>query len=324
MRAGAQTLTLLAAPRAFLILRSLTEGTKGRLELRRDAGSPAQSTFRSHIGVLESAGVVVKNRRDSFPGALEYELTDAGRELLVVADRLEGWLAGAPREPLELGSDRAKAAIKGLVDSWCATVLSALAAGPLTLTELDRQISVVSYPMIERCLETMRLADQVEVGARETRGTPYAVTDWLRRGIAPLAFGARWEYRNETDGAVPIFRTDLDDVLRLATPKLGLPPELSGVCQLAVKIPHDEKQNRILGLLEVEEERISLGAPTPRHKPDARASGSVDDWFSTMLEADPKGLRLSGNRTLVQTIFDRLHDVLFKKPGEQTELAVQG
>lgn len=327
MRAGAQTLTLLGAPRAFLILRSLGEETKGRLELRRDAGAPAQSTFRNHVNVLEAAGVLVKHRRDSFPGALEYGLTDAGRDLLAVADRLESWLAEAPREPLELGSDRARAAVKGLVDSWSARVLTALAEGPLTLTQLDKQISVASYPTIERCLETMRLADQLEVGKRDARGTPYAMTDWLRRGIAPLGFGARWEYRNRTDGAVPIFRTDLDDALRLATPKLELPPKLSGVCQLAVKVSDGEKQNRILGLLEVEEERIALGPPTPQRKPDARASGSIDDWFSTMLEGEPSNLKLSGNRTLAQTVFDRLHAVLFKDgrgaPVEQTRAATQ-
>lgn len=311
MRAGGQTLTLLGAPRIFLILKSLTGGTKGQLELRRDAGLPAQSTLRGYLGSLGAAGVICKQRRSSIPGALEYDLTEAGRELLEVAGSVEQWLAEAPSNPLELGSDPARVAIKGLVEGWCATVLTTLAAGPLSLTELDKQIATVSYPTIGRCLETMRLAEQLDVGARSNKGTPYALTHWLRQGLAPLAFAARWEHCNRPDGADSITRQDIDGALMLGSPLFELPAKLSGICQLAVRVPNGQRQRRFLGLVKVRGGKVAPGGVYPQVKPDAWASGTTDSWFSTVIDADTAGLRLSGNRDLAEAIFDGIHQALF-------------
>lgn len=311
MRAGGQTLTLLSTPRNFLILRSLAEGTKGQLDLRRDAGAPAQSTLRSSLETLEKTGAIERRRRDSFPGTLEYDLTEAGRELLGVAASLERWLATAPREPIELGSSQAKAAIKGLVEGWCASVLTTLAAGPLSLTELDKRIAAISYPTLGRCLDTMRLAEQLEVGERSPKGTPYALTDWLRHGLTPLALAARWEHRHGPDGVDAIRHDDIDGALLLGGPLFRLSGKVSGVCQLAVKIPDGKKQRRSLGFVEVKSGKIGFRGVYPQVKPDAWASGTLDTWFATVIDADPTGLRMSGDRNLAKAVFDGVHAALF-------------
>lgn len=311
MRAGGHTLTLLSIPRNFLILRSLAEGTKGQLDLRRDAGAPAQSTLRSSLETLEKIGAIERRRRDSFPGTLEYDLTEAGLGLLGVAASLERWLAAAPREPIELGSSPAKAAIKGLVEGWCASVLTTLAAEPLSLTELDKRISAVSYPTLGRCLDTMRLAEQLEVGDRSPKGTPYALTDWLRRGLTPLALAARWEHCHGPDGVDSIQHSDIDGALMLGGPLFKVSGKVSGVCQLAVKIPDGKKQQRSLGFVEVRSGRISFRGVYPQVKPDAWASGTMDTWFATVIDADTTGLRMSGNRELAEAVFDGVHAALF-------------
>jgi DNA-binding HxlR family transcriptional regulator len=311
LRAGGYTLTLLGAPRNFLILRSLGEGTKGQLDLRRDAGFPAQSTLRGTLAALEATGAIGKRRGDSFASAFEYDLTYAGRELLTVAASLERWLAGAPQKPIEMGSDQAKAAIKGLVEGWCASVLTVLAEGPLSLTELDKRISSISYPTLERCLDTMRLAEQVEVGKRSPRGTPYALTDWLRRGLSPLALGARWEHRQRPDGFDPVCRGDIDDAMMLGGPLFKLSETVNGVCQLAVRIPDGKDQRRALGYLEVRDGKMSFGVAYSEIKPDAWASGTMDTWFATLLDADTAGLRISGDHDLAGAIIDGVRDTLF-------------
>lgn len=311
MRAGGHTLTLLGAPRNFLILQSLAEGTKGQLELRRDAGSPAQSTLRGNLETLEKAGVIDKRRRETFPGTLEYDLTDPGRELLTVAVSLEGWLAQAPRGPIELGSEPARAAIKGLVEGWCAAVLTTLAEEPLSLTELDKRIGAISYPTLERCLDTMRLAEQLDVGTRSPKGTPYSLTDWLRRGLSPLALGARWEHRHQPEGVDAINHGDIDGALMLGGPLFKLSGEVNGVCQLAVKIPDGKKQQRSLGFVEVQSGRISFRAVYPQVKPDAWASGTMDTWFATVIDADTSGLKMSGDSDLAEAVFGGVHRALF-------------
>lgn len=319
MRAGGKTLTLLGNPRSFLILKSLAEGPKGQRDLRRDAGFPAQSTLRGQLEALEKEGVVDKRRQDSPPGALEYGLTAPGTELLAVAVSLGRWLATAPRGPIELGSDPAKAAIKGLAEGWSAAVLTTLAEQPLSLTELDKRIAAVSYPTLERCLETMRLAEQLDVGARSPKGTPYAITDWMRRGLGPLALGARWEHRHQPDGVDPIEKSDIDGAILLGGPLFKLSGKVSGVCQLAVKIPDGKQQRRSLGFVEVHSGKVAFRAVYPQVKPDAWASGTLDTWFATVIDADTSGLRMSGDRDLATAVFDGVHEALFKE-----EANVQG
>lgn len=313
MRAGAQTLTLLGAPRNALILRALAGGPRGQLELRRAAGSPAQSTLRGHLKVLEAVGAIAKRRRDAFPGALDYELTEPGERLLDVAEHLGSWLACAPAGPLELGSDPARAAVKGLVDGWQARMLAPLASGPLSLTELDKRLSTISYPTIERRLETMRLTDQIDVGERDGAGTPYILTTWLRQGIAPLAVATRWEHRYAPDGASPITRLEVESALTIAAPLLSLAPSFSGICQLAVRAPTPtEKRRRFLGMLEVREGEVAAFIEVyPQRKPDVWASATVETWFATVIDGDRTGLRLSGDRALAEALFDRIHEALF-------------
>jgi DNA-binding HxlR family transcriptional regulator len=331
LRAGGQALTLLGNPRNSLVLRSLSEGAKDQRDLRRDVGFPAPSTLRGHLEALENAGVVDRRRRDASPSTLEYDLTDAGQELLAVAASLGRWLATAPRHPIELGSDPAKAAIKGLVEGWSAAVLTTLAGGPLSLTELDKRISAISYPSLERCLDTMRLAEQLDVGKRTRRGTPYTLTDWLRRGLAPLALGARWEHRHRPDGVDEIDHSDIDGALLLGGPLFKLSGRVSGVCQLVVKIPDGKKQQRHLGFVEVQSGRISFRAVYPQVKPDAWASGTADTWFAAVIDADPSGLKMSGDSDLADAVLDGLHQALFEdgageadRPSDVAESEAQG
>jgi hypothetical protein len=89
-------------------------------------------------------------------------MTEAGREILSVADVLEAWLARAPQGPIALGSEPAKGPIRSLIGGWGSTMLRALAARPLSLTELDGLIGGLSYPSIERRLSAMHAARQVE------------------------------------------------------------------------------------------------------------------------------------------------------------------
>ena len=312
MRAGGRALTLLGTPRVFAILRCLTEGRRDRRELRRAADSPPQSTLRGLIRNLDQAGALVTSRQDSFAGTLEYELSDAGRALLDVATSMQRWLAEAPDGPLELGGNRAKAAIKGIVEGWSATLLIRLADGPLSLTELDKQVAA-SYPTIERALETMRLAGQLELGPRGARGRPFSINNWLRRGLVPLAVSARWEHRHQIEGADPIHRLDLESACTVVSPILELPVELSGLCQLAVRMPSDAKPRRFLGIAEARDGTLSFREVCRDRKPDAWASATIDAWFSILIDTDSRGLRLSGNRELARGVLDSLHNSLFAR-----------
>jgi DNA-binding HxlR family transcriptional regulator len=319
VRTGGHTLTLLGVSRTFLILRSLEDGAKSRQKLRRHCGFPAQSTLRGHLAALEAEGLVEHHRRNSSAGALEYELTASGRELLAVAAGIERWLEDAPGGPLELGHDAAKAAIQGLVAGWTTTVLTELAVESLSLTELDKRISTVSYPTIERCLEAMRLAQQLEVGSRTATGRPHTLSDWLRRGIAPLVLAARWEHRHRPAEAASICLPDVAGAFLLLSPMVDLPARPSGICQMALRPPDGDRRKRVLNSVELRDGRIAFGPVYPHRRPDAWMSATADGWFSTVVDGDPQGLRISGDRQLAADIWKGLHRALASSPAVPVE-----
>jgi len=310
-RSGAQTLVLLSAPINVLILQALAEGPRQQAELRRAAGAPAQTTLRAQLKRLSEIGAIEQRRRNRFPGALEYELTPAGKELLPVLDALEHWLAKSPDGPLTLGGSEAKAAIKALADGWSTTMLRALAAGPLSLTELDGVISSLSYPALERRLAAMRLAGLIAPRPGNGRGTPYAVTNLLRWGIAPLTAAVRWERRNLPLATAPLGQIDAETAFLLTVPLLRPPAEMSGSCRLAAETPNGGKRRLAGVVVEVSRGVIGSCVTTLQGHTDAWALGSFAAWLDAVIEHDTDRLEVGGDGSLARALLDGLHEALF-------------
>jgi DNA-binding HxlR family transcriptional regulator len=311
-RSGAKTLTLLAAPLNCHILHSLAEGSKQQIELRRETGAPAQTTLRGQLKKLADAGTISKQRRNRFPGVLEYELTEAGHDLLFVASVLERWLDDSSGPPLTLGGDAAKAAIKAFAEGWSTSMLRALAARPLSLTELDSVIAALSYPALERRLGAMRLAGQVEpFPSKNGRGTPYTVTGWMRSGVAPLLAAARWEQRHQPSDAPSLTGIDAETAFLLAAPLLRCGTGVAGTCQIVVEIP-TEGRRRLAGVaMEIAGGRATSCSTRLRGHPEASASGPPLAWLEAMVEGATGKLEVNGDSALVHEVLRALHDGLF-------------
>lgn len=315
-RSGAQTLLLLAAPLNVLILRTLADGLTQQSELRRETGSPAQTTLRAQLKRLVEIGVIDKHRRNRFPGVLEYELTPSGRRLLFVIDVLERWLENAPEGPLPLEGNAAKGAVKALAAGWSTRVLRVLAAGPLSLTDLDSVIGSLSYPALERRLAAMRLAGQVERRPSNGRGTPYAVTGWLRQGMAPLIAAMRWERTHLPASTTAITRIDAEAAFLLALPMLLLPHDLSGACRLAVEVPNDERE--LAGVVaRVERGAVGFCSTHLASHADAWALGTPVAWLDAVIEEDGDRLELGGDLHIARALLGGLHEALFGIPAGQ-------
>ncbi len=308
---------MLAAPINSLLLQTLAVGAARQPELREAAGSPAQTTLRAHLKALSDIGAIARHRRNRFPGALECELTSAGRDLLAVLDTVERWLEGAPEGPLALGTDAAWAAVRALAEGWSTTIMRVLAARPLSLTELDHIIGTLSYPSLERRLGAMRLAGQIEARPGKGRGTPYAVTRWLRQGIAPLAAATRWERRHLPQNTPPVAPIDTEAAFLLTAPLLRLSSDLSGACRLAMEIPNGRNPSLAGVLIDVKRGRVVSCATQLRGNPDAWASGSAEAWLTALIDADSDGLELGGDSRLARTFLEGLHEVLFRVPIHQ-------
>jgi DNA-binding HxlR family transcriptional regulator len=266
--------------------------------------------MRKHLRTLTEIGVLERRRVNDFPGSVDYGLTAAGQELLGVAAVLRAWLAAAPEGPLDLGTPTAKSVTKSLVDGWSSTMIRALAARPLSLTELSRLITNLNYPSLERRLGAMRLAGQIEACPIQGKGRPYRPTDWLRHGIAPLAAAARWERQHLPAEAAPITPMDAEAAFLLVVPMLNLPADLSGVCRLVVEV-RSAGTHRLAGVLvTVQEGRIVSCVSRLEGDASAWASGSVGAWLSAVIDHDVERLEVGGDCSLASALVEGLHGIL--------------
>jgi DNA-binding HxlR family transcriptional regulator len=310
-RAGAQALSLLSVPLNAAVLRALSEEPKALFDLRREIDSPPQTTMRAYMRELIRLGVVNRQRRNDFPGNVEYELAEGGRELLVVVELVENWLQASPEAPRELGSGAARSALKALVEGWSTGMIWALASRPRSLTELDGIIPSVSYPSLERRLGAMRHEGLVEPLPSEGRGTPYGVTDWTRRAVAPLVAAARWEQRRVAEEAAAVVQHDAEAALLLAMPLLRMSSRLSGRCRLAVQVGDDGK-GALAGVVAlVQAGRVQDCDTQLEAAVGSWTVGRSEAWYAAVVDGDPGGMTFGGEPGLAKETVAGLHRVLF-------------
>jgi DNA-binding HxlR family transcriptional regulator len=303
-------LSLLSVPLNAHVLAVLEEEPKSLIELRRAVGSPPQTTFRNHLRALTQIGVLERRRQPEFPGTVDYELTAAGRDLISVALALRVWLADAPDGPMQPGSVAAKSAIKALIDGWSSRIIRAVAAKPLSLTELSKVVPSLNYPSLERRLGAMRTAGQVAYAPRGGRSRPYVATAWLQHAMAPLAAAASWERRHVRHGVEPLASADIEAMFLLVVPTLRLPSDLTGGCRLAVELKGSGARE-IAGVHAfVSEGTIQACAPGLRGASTAWAAGSASGWFEALLDGQRDRLELGGDTNLAVTLVDELHATL--------------
>lgn len=313
-RAGTAVLSLFAVPLNGLVLRALADGPKRLAALRSELGGPAQSTLRGVLAKLVEIGALTRGLGDK-PSVLAYELAPFGEDLLLAADAVEAWLDLAPEGPISLESAQAKVAIKALVGGWASTVVRALAARPLTLTELDKLISGYTYPALERRLSAMRHAGQIELGANDdgNKGRQYRVSLWLRQGIGPLTVSVRCERKHIPATTAPITRIDVESAFLLVVPLLDLDAGSSGFCQLAVEAGSGDDCQPWAGVQATfEKGSVSSCVARLEARPENSVTGQAPAWLDAVIGRAPDLLYFAGDADLGREIVDGIHDALFR------------
>jgi DNA-binding HxlR family transcriptional regulator len=277
------------------------------MELRQTVGSPPQTTMRSNLRTLTALGILYRREEGGFPGSVDYQLTEAGGRLIDVAEALDDWLALSPDGPKQLGSIAARGLVKALIEGWSSSLIRVLAARPLALTQLDRIIGNLNYPTLERRLSAMRLAGQIRPVRCRGRGTPYEVTDWLRRAMAPLLSAIVWEREYlSPEVAAAVCRIDIEAAFLLAVPMLELSSDLSGVCRLAVEVRGGSDPQYAGVLVNVVEGRITSCVSRLQGSVAAWASGTPLAWFHTLLGREDDRLEFGGEQALATAVLEGL------------------
>lgn len=313
VRAGGTVLSLIAGPLSVPILRAHLDGPLRLPDLRERIGGAAQTTLRGQVGNLRAIGALERHVRSGMPYTVENELTEVGKGVLAVAAVIEAWLAQAPQGPIALGSEPAKGAIRSLVGAWGSTMLRALAAHPLALTELSSAIPDLSYPALERRLSAMRVARQVELKPDGGRGAkPYVVTEWTRQAVGPLVAAGRCECEHLADVTEPLTRIDIEAAFLLAVPLVDLTINYNGACLLAVDTgsgDERESRDRIAGVyVEIESGEVASCVSRLEQEPRTWALGTVSSWVDAILEGRLGRLRMGGeDPRLATALIEGIH-----------------
>lgn len=294
-----------------LILRALVDGPVRLSNLHAQAGDPTLKALRGNIGNLIGIGALEKRRPGGEPDLLDNELTPFGRDLLLVAEVLDDWLGRAPDGPLGIDSEAAKEAIRALLGGWGSTMLRALAARPFSLAELDELIGSFGNAALDRRLVAMHDAGQVTALSGDSDVAAYAVTDWLREGVAPLLASIRCERLHLEAETAQVARIDIETLLLLAVPLAGPLAAADGTCQLGAAVGDGSRQTFAGVRTAVEDGKIVSCVTTLEPKPDDWAHGSAADLLDVIVEGGPNGLETGGVDRLSSALLDGLHGRLF-------------
>jgi DNA-binding HxlR family transcriptional regulator len=292
-------------------LRAHLDGPLRLPDLRERIGGAAQTTLRGQVGNLRAIGALERHVRTGMPYTVENELTDIGRGILSVAGVVEAWLSRAPQGPIPFGSESAKSALRSLVGGWDSTVLRALAARPLSLTELSGLIPDLSYPSLERRISAMRASRQVEVVPTEMgKARPYAVTDWTRQAVGPLVAAGHCECQHIGDGLDPITGTDIETAFQLAVPLVELPAANAGTCLLAVDTAEgDEPKQQATGVqVGLEGGAVVSCVSDLEQEPSTWVLGTAGGWVEAVVDGCFDDLRVGGrDQDLARALLGGLH-----------------
>jgi DNA-binding HxlR family transcriptional regulator len=310
-RSGEHTLGLLSTPLNLHVLRALSDRPMRLAELRQVTGLPAQTTLRGHLGGLEAIGAVAKHPTQQMPYAIENGLTAMGEELLQVADALDIWLKRSPQGSISLDSGAAKGIVKAFVDGWGSTLIRSLATQPMSLTELDREITELSYPALERRLSSMRMAGLVMAQPGTGSGTPYALTDWARRGVRPLAAAAHCERAHMGRRAAPVTEIDIEGAFLLATPLVDLQDSSSGICQLEVEAASDLRSQSGVRVKVEQGKVVACECGLDEDRP-SYAIGTTKKWFTAIKDGTVDELRFGGSRQFAESFVRAMHATLMR------------
>jgi DNA-binding HxlR family transcriptional regulator len=315
-RAGSRVLSVFARVLSTRVLRAHADGPLDSSELESRLGWAAKASLRLATRNLGDLGALTRVEPRAGQRGLATELTEAGHDLLSVADALEQWLSRSPFGPLTLADTPARNTIRALVAGWDSAIVGALAVRPRGLSELSAEIGGHSYPALKRRLSRLRSASLVVSLDDRSRSPAQEVTQWLRWAAAPLIAASRWE-RSHAIGAEAITRHDLESTLLLALPLVELSEADSGACVLAAPASQhadDEAEPALAAVgLVVEEGRIVSCDSGVATTPKTWALGTPDAWLDAIVHGSCDDLRLHGpDADLASALVTGIHRSLFR------------
>jgi hypothetical protein len=239
-------------------------------------------------------------------------------ELRFVATVLTRWLSAFPTVPSVLRPDPG-ASLSALLDGWCSAVVHALAARPRTIAEAAGAAGVeLGEDATEELIEAMERAGLVAVREDCDEEERFAVTEWLRLAVGPLAAAAWMELRHPPGDTAAIAPLDVSASFLLAVPLVTLPEELSASCRLIVPVPGRPPELAGVMVLVEQGDVTSVSADLTMTS-DTFATGSPGQWLDSLIDPGAATVEPHGNLQLPLGLIEGLHESLFGNSQTKTD-----
>lgn len=252
------------------------------------------------------------NRPSAWGDERNLELTPAGYDVRFVSAIGERWTKLAPGGGLDPDSEQADAALTTLIGGWITTIVHRLAVEPMTLTELARALDTMSREDVDANVAAMTAAGLLEARPGDGEGATYAVTDWLRLAIAPVAAAVRCERCHSPEDTPPVTPIDVEAGFFLTLPLLRLRAGLAGSCRLLVELPEGDESRPVGVMARVEDQRITACTRNLEGDADAWVVGDQRAWLESVIEGMHEDLRFGGDEELARELVEALHVRLFR------------
>lgn len=297
------------------ILLALSDGPLRTKELtQRVPGYTPRTVYRYAIK-LADLGVIERQEEPGVPSKVVHNLTEpCGRELhdltLAYADAACTWLPNGDFDA------HAWSSLGLLADLWESGMIEQLSSGPKSPTDLSKGQHGLSYHQVNRRAGLFAAAGFLHEYVSAGNGRSYSLTDKARRAVALVAAIGRWHGRCAPAGTAGLSPREVGGLLRVTLPLVAL-PERAGQ-SLGLEIP-DEDVRHPGGGDEVwatvgPDGRVQTCAAAPAAA-DVRAEARATVLVDALLDGHHEnGLRVEGDRDLIDTCLKRLHLELWGRP----------
>ncbi|HWN72296.1 MAG TPA: hypothetical protein VNN15_00650, partial [Solirubrobacterales bacterium] len=269
-------------------------------------------TVYRYTSKLTELGVIERREEPGVPSKVVHRLTEpCGRELYELIDAY----ADASLTRLSNGEIDAHAwgSLGLLADLWESGMIEALNFGPRSPTELARGEHGLSYHQVNRRASLFAIGGFLHEASAVGRRRKYELTQQARRTMALVAGIGRWRRRHIVPkGAAGLAPRETANVLRTALPLASLPEH--GGKGIGIEIAAENSGGETDAVwASIEPDGTVVAREEPPPELNAQARGKVPHLIDALLDGSHEGIRVRGDRHLLETCLSRLNAVLWEK-----------
>jgi DNA-binding HxlR family transcriptional regulator len=304
----ADVLRLLGSGAAGAILMALGESPLRTKDLTEQVPGYATRTIYRYSGKLAELNVVDREEEPGVPSKVVYRLSDpCGVDLHTLFSRFAD--ASLTRLPDGRIDAQAWASLGQLADLWEAGLLEELSCEARSPIDLAGGSHGLSYHQVNRRAGLFRTAGLLCEVERPGRRRLFALTEKTRRTMALVAGVARWRHHHVVaEDEEGMTAAEMATLLRVTLP-LATAPRQAGKC-LGLRVLDESGQAEQVWA-EVEADGTIQSCVEPPSDPHGWGEGTVASWIPVALDGVQSPLQIDGDRGLVETCLDRLHEMLW-------------